>query len=388
LLDTLQFAVYRGEAKTRASGLSRPSVLAKDIYLEVVRSGRRDRKLLMAKGMSLPGSTEHSFATTDQSGLVVLRLLQGRLPIKTLAFEVPATLAVGAEVLVRMRCSEAMTLEAEAIVSGRKFWAQIEPADLSPLQTTADVERLLERGEHALRERVSNDLERLELNGLVVSVREALRTDPDKLESMGQRLSWMLDALGDGDGSVLSPHIDRFLDEVAFARSIVYRNAGPVFGLSRDDWESKLTVLEGRGREAYDAEDAPLYKEANREAEALRRTLARAETAQADVDSPEYIARWVETLQAYGRRVREALGEFAMSDSAEVAAAQRLQLDALRTTMARDFDAPLASMRREPAVNRVGAPLARQRLSDLETVADRATQALERLGRLGVVAQR
>ncbi len=388
LLETLQFAVYRGEAKTRASGLSRPSVLAKDIYLEVARSGRRDRKLLMAKGMSLPGTSEHTFATTDQSGLVVLRLLQGRLPIKTLAFEVPATLVVGTQVLLRLKCSEAMSLEAEAIVSGAKFWAQVEPAELSRFQTKQDVETLLERGERALHERVSSDFERLELNGLVVSVREALRTDPDKLESVGQRLSWLLDSLGDGDGSALSPHLDRFLDEVAFARSVVYRNQGTVFGLSREDWERKLTALEGRGREAYYAEDAPMYKDANREAEALRRTISRAESAQTDIDAPEYIARWIESLQAYGRRVREALGEFATSDSPEVAAAQRAQLEALRTTMARDFEGPLSAMRNESPVGRIGAPLARQRLADLETVADRATQALERLGRLGLVADR
>jgi molecular chaperone DnaK len=387
LLDTLQFAVYRGEAKSRASGLSRPSVLAKDVFLEVVRSGRRDRKLLMAKGMSLPGTIEQSFATTDQSGLVVLRLLQGRLPIKTLAFEVPATLAVGTEVLLRLKCSEAMTLEAEAIVSGARFWAQVEPADLVRFQTKEGVEKLLERGEGALRNRVSSELERLELNGLVLSVREALRTDPDKLESVGQRLCWLLDSLGDGDGSALSPHIDRFLDEVAFARSLVYRNDGTMFGLSREDWESKLTALEGRGREAYYAEDAPMYKEANREAEALRRTIARAEAAQADIDSPAYIARWVESLQAYGRRVRESLGEFAVSDSAEVAAAQKSQLEVLGTTMAREFEAPLSVMRNEPAVDRTGAPRARQRLADIETVADRVAQALERLGRLGVVAE-
>ncbi len=388
LLDTLQFAVYRGEAKARASGLSRPSVLAKDVYLEVVRGGRRDRKILMAKGMSLPGSIEQRFATTDQSGIVVLRLLQGRLPIKTLAFEVPKELAIGTEVLLRLKCSEAMTLEAEAIVSGRKFWAQVDPAELSRYDTKAAVEELLDRGERALRERVSNEFERLELDGLVTGTREALRTDPDKLESYAQRLSWFLDALGDGDGSSLSPHVDRFLDEVAFARSIVYRNDKTIFGLSREEWETRLTALEERGREAYFADDASAYKEANREADALRRTIQRAEGAQADMDSPAVIARWIENLLTYGLRLRLTVTTFAVSESGEVAAAQRDQLASLVSTLDREFDAPLAAMRAAPVVDRAAAPVARERLASLETVADRVSQTLERLSRLGVVADR
>ena len=75
-------------------------IVAKDIALEVVRGGRRDRRVLVARGTGLPTQATHIFYTADQSGGVVLRILQNRVPIKMLVLEVPKGLPVGTRVEV------------------------------------------------------------------------------------------------------------------------------------------------------------------------------------------------------------------------------------------------------------------------------------------------
>jgi molecular chaperone DnaK len=117
------FALYRGDVRPRASSLSQPSVVAKDIAVEVLRAGRRERKVLLARGTGLPAETTHTFFTGDKSGAVVLRLLQNRLPIKTLMVTVDAEVPVGTPVELALRCDEAMRLEARATVAGQELWA-------------------------------------------------------------------------------------------------------------------------------------------------------------------------------------------------------------------------------------------------------------------------
>src|SRR5690606_24928342 len=97
-LAALPLTLYRGDLRPRASALSRPSVIAKDIALEVLRAGKRERKVLLARGTGLPADAAHTFFTGDKSGAVVLRLLQNRLPIKTLMIAVDKELPVGTPV--------------------------------------------------------------------------------------------------------------------------------------------------------------------------------------------------------------------------------------------------------------------------------------------------
>src|SRR5262249_36644223 len=44
VLGAIPFTLYRGDVRPRASALSRPSVVAKDIAIEIVRAGRRERR--------------------------------------------------------------------------------------------------------------------------------------------------------------------------------------------------------------------------------------------------------------------------------------------------------------------------------------------------------
>jgi molecular chaperone DnaK len=67
-LAELPLTLHRGDLRPRPTALSRASVVAKDIALEVVRGGKRDRKVLLARGTGLPAQVAHLFFTTDQSG--------------------------------------------------------------------------------------------------------------------------------------------------------------------------------------------------------------------------------------------------------------------------------------------------------------------------------
>ena len=60
-LAALPFAIHRGDVRPRASALSRPAVVAKDIALEVLKAGRRDRRVLLPRGTGLPMKAEQVF---------------------------------------------------------------------------------------------------------------------------------------------------------------------------------------------------------------------------------------------------------------------------------------------------------------------------------------
>ncbi|MBX3203099.1 MAG: Hsp70 family protein, partial [Labilithrix sp.] len=200
-IGELPLTLHRGDLRPRPTALSRASVVAKDIALEVVRGGKRDRKVLLARGTGLPAQVTHVFFTADQSGAVVLRILQNRLPIKTLAVDVPRELPVGSPVEVVLRCDESMRLEAQATVGSQQIQAHIEPPQ-SPAGEAGDVEALLERAEKAKRALwggLGSEFAR-EADLLVVGIREVIHTDPDKLAALCERLRHLVEEFHGGVG--------------------------------------------------------------------------------------------------------------------------------------------------------------------------------------------
>src|SRR5690606_824375 len=114
------------DARQTGSALSNPTVLAKDIYLEVVRDGVLQRQILVPRGTTLPTRRTWRFFTGDQSGAVLLTLLQNRFPISTLHLSVPTELAVGTPVTLDLEIDEKMVMTASGDVSGQSFWARID----------------------------------------------------------------------------------------------------------------------------------------------------------------------------------------------------------------------------------------------------------------------
>ena len=166
-LAELPLTIHRGDLRPRPTSLSRASVVAKDIALEVVRGGKRERKVLLARGTGLPAQVTQLFFTADQSGSVVLRILQNRLPIKTLVIDVPRELPVGSPVEVILGCDESMRLEAQG--HGRRA------ADPGAHRASAEPERRNDRRRGA--PRAGRQGEALALGRPRLGVRVARRID-------------------------------------------------------------------------------------------------------------------------------------------------------------------------------------------------------------------
>ena len=380
---SLPLTIYRGDVRPRASALSKPSVVAKDIALEVVRAGRRERKVLIARGSGLPASAEHRFFTADQSGAVVLRVLQNRLPIKTLVVDVPTDLPVGTPVELTLRCDTAMRIEARALVAGQELWAQIEAAKLNVPANAEAYEALLADAEAVGRALWGHEAKRFsaEQELLSAGLREVIQVDPDKARALALRLHALLDEYRGGGRDALSPPRERFEDTLDGLRRIVYRSTGPMLGLDRDAWEARIRDLAERGDAAWQAQDEVAWRRCYNEAQALRETVIQQEFATQDLNDPAHLARQQVTLTYVAQRLANDLEDFVPSSDPDVRARQLGERDRLLGVVS-------TTLKQVEAVDSAQTQTARQRLDQLSHELDRAHAAAERLPQLGLVTER
>ena len=384
-LAELPFALYRGDLRPRASGLSTPSVVAKDIAIEVVRAGRRERKVLIARGAGLPASAEQRFFTSDKSGAVVLRLLQNRLPIKTLVLEVPEGTEVGTSVDLTLTCDETMRIEAKAVVLGQELWAQIEPARLEVPKSAAEVETLLGEADEVARKLWGRDAHafRREYEPIATGLREILLTDPDKAAALTARLQLLVAEFKDAGPEGLSPPLHRFEAVLDTLRRTVYRQEGPLLGIERDEWEARIASLDERGRDAWQKGDAAEWRRVYNEAQALRETATEQEFAAKRLDDPAYLQRRMMNIIAWTEAVRAALAEFVPSSNAEVRQRQLAERDRLAQQVETSIKPKVESLSSE-----TGPKLLRRTLDQIGDELERIEVALERLPQLGLVSER
>ena len=390
-LASLPFALYRGEVRPRASALSQPAVVAKDIAVEVVRAGRRERKVLVPRGASLPLEQTHALATADRSGAVVLRLMQNRLPIKTLVLEVPEDTPVGTPVELVLRCDPAMRLEAKATVLGRELWARIEPAKDSAVPTES-IEALLAEAETTAVRLWGRDaaLFRREHELLATGLREVLTTDPDKVAALASRLRALLEEFrGREDEGELSPPLHRFEHVLDGLRRTVYSvadrpEAAPLLGMERAAWQQRIDDLDRRGRDAWTRLDALEWRRVYDEAQALSETAYTQVSATLDLDDTSYIARRRLGLGFWASTLARSLEDFVASSSPEVSALQTAERDRLRNALADNVQKRLSSGELD-----AGSPYdVRRRLEGIAAELTRIEAALERLPSIGLVSER
>ena len=384
-LSTLPIAIYRGDVRPRASALSQPSVIAKDIAVEVLRAGRRERKVLLPKGTGLPAEVTHSFFTADRSGAVVLRLLQNRLPIKTLMVPVDKDLPLGTPVHLTLRCDDAMRLEARAEVAGQKLWAGVEPAP-QRMPGAEDVEALLARAERVSGELWGRDAAyyRREVEPLMTGIREVLGTDPDKLSALCARLEALLEGFHGGEGETLAPPMHRFEHTLDGLRRTVYRSEGGLLGMSMSQWEEKIGDLMQRGVAAWEAADAGAWRRINNEAQALLETAFEHERVHLKSDDPTYLALRLASLLAYAKDVEHGLSDFVASSAEEVRALQLGERDRLLASLESKVLAPLGTLKVDG-----GTPAGlRRELDRIGSELERLDAALERLPSIGLVTER
>ncbi len=386
-LGALPFVLYRGDARPRASALSRASVIAKEIGVEIVKAGRRERRILLARGTGLPTETHHTFFTADQSGTVALRLMEGRMPLKTLALSIPRDLPVGKEVELWLKCDEAMRIEARALVAGQELWATVEAAPQPKFEGTAEIEELLREAE----ERRGNfwghqgDAYRREIDLLTSSVREVMSTDPAKLSALCARLRRLLDDIAGEPGDPLEPPLATFEAELDALRRVVYRSEGTLIGLDRSAWEERLARIEEAASEARGAIDAVLWRRTFNEVQALYETAVQEEFAGRRLDDPAYLEMRVHSLSRWRTRVERTLLDFVPSTTDELRAPQERERTRLLGLLASKVDEPLAR------IERGDVPVAQDKrmlLDQMGAELERIETALDRLPALGLPTER
>ncbi|MBX3192169.1 MAG: Hsp70 family protein [Labilithrix sp.] len=386
-LAELPLGLHRGDLRPRPTSLSRASVVAKDIAIEVVRGGKRERKVLLARGTGLPAQVSQLFFTADQTGAVVLRILQNRLPIKTLVVDVPKELPVGSPVEVVLRCDESMRLEAQATVGAQQIQAHIEPPQ-SPQGGASDVESLLEQAEKARRSLwggLGSEFGR-EADRLVVGIREVLHTDPDKLEALCQQLRHLVEEFHGGAAEQMVPPMPRMEEAFDVLRRVVYRATGNLMGMERADWEKRIDALYDKAMSAHEAGDGPTWRRVFNEVQALSETAYQEEFSQMRLDDPAYIQRRTMTLAWRAQRVEQALAEMVPSTTDEIRVMQRAEQQRIEKWLEGNVTKPLRALadddkKREPSA-------ARRSIEQIDAEIERIEAAVERLPSIGLVTDR
>ncbi len=379
-------ALYRGDLRPRASALSKASVVAKDIAVEVVRAGRRERKVLIPRGTGLPVEVQHRFYTADRSGAVVLRLLQNRLPVRTLVINVPSELDVGASVDLTLTCDEAMRLEARAVVADQELWAQIEPARLEPPPSADEVDKLLADAEEVSRKLWGREATRFtrDFAPIAASLREVVATDPDKAAALASKLRLLVDDFRGGSGDVLTPPMHRFKLTLDSLRRVVYRSAeDKMVGMTRAEWEERIATLDHRGQAAWDRGDANEWQRVYNETQALLETATEREFAGRSVNDPEQLKRRLSNIIYWYDRLAAALTDFEVSTNTEVGALQEAERARLLSILGERVGKPLDSLPADGSASDL-----RRVLDQARAELERTEIALERLPQIGVVSER
>ncbi len=385
VLAELPFAIYRGDVRPRASALSRPSVVAKDIAIEVIRAGRRERRVLISRGSGLPTEVKHRFFTADQSGAVVLRLLQNRMPIKALLLQVPRELPVGTPVDLTLRCDDAMRMEARAVVAGQELWAQVEAPAAPRFDPAGAVEALLEDAEKTGKNMWGSSAlnYRSEADMLVAGIREVVMTDPDKMQALCEKLRILVDWYRGDPNETLQPPMARFEGELGDLRRVVYRATGTLHGMDRAAWDKRIEDIEARAAVAYEASDAVVWRRIYNEVQALYETAVQEEFSAMRLDDPSYLERRLRSERIYAQTVERNLIDFVPSSS-DVGPLQTAERDKLLGQLQEKASEPLRNL----SADTKDAAALRRKLEAIHSETSRIDTALERLPSLGLVTER
>jgi molecular chaperone DnaK len=371
--------------RSTGSALSNPSVLAKDITLEVVRDGRAQRQLLIPTGTSLPTEGKFRFYTADKSGAVLLRLFQNRFPIRTIHLSVPVETPVGTPVELTLKVDETMAMVASGEVLGQSFWAQIEPPAAREALAWEDIELLLIRVEAVGRTLWGNEAQyfREATDMLVAGIRETARTDPDKLQVLVSRLEEAMEDYHSRDHE-LTPGYGRFTALLDAIKRAVYRQGGGnQLGMTPDEWRARLEQIERQGDAAYQAHDQVSWGKLFNQVQAIWESLAQDEHLFARTDPAEYVKRLYGILQRKHNDLDSALSGFDYSGNPETREVQAREIRRLQEELASKVAAPLERV--DPESELVGQQ--RAELDRLYEVIGHLERQLEKLPTLGLVRQ-
>lgn len=388
-LAEIPFEIHRSDEKPRPSKLTRASVLAKDISVEVIRGQSRERRVLLARGTGLPARSSQLFYTADQSGSVVLPLLQDRLPLDTLMIEIDKQTKVGAPVELTITCDEAMRIEASAEVAGRQVKATVTPTESSGPVAADQVEALLAEAERSRHSFLGQEGKMIgeEVDWLVFGIREAFRIDPDKLDALCRRLRGILDEHGSVPGEGLQPALHTFEQTLARTRRTALSMEGDAAGLSKDEWLVRIETLEKRARQAFEAADSARWTRINEELQAVYETLTIERLNIVSVSDPKYADRLAFGISVRIAELERKLGSLEVDGDAELRRLRQAELVRIATWLTSDVQPRLAAVKEKRSGGATVADSV-QELSEMDHELERIEHAIARVPQLGLSTDR
>lgn len=377
----LPIQIFRGERRVHSTELSQAAVLSKAIGVEVQRAGRTAVRTLLAKGAGLPASSTATFATADQSGTVVLRILQDRLPIKTLTMEVPKDLPVGAEVALSVKIDETMRFEVTAKVLDHELWTTLDP----PKSARENADAMLALGTE-LRERLSGAqrtyfVDRWE--SLRTTLLEALEIDPGRAGAIVEEMKGLLSAYVDERAPELTPPARYVERSLALLKERVLQSAEDApLGMTIDAWNKRIKSLREEADEAWMARDAANWARISARIDGLIKTIERrAMSFEGGVETDDELRQALRITNARGALalLQKRFVEFNYSRLEPVRAAQTLEIEALKSELGSLFE----------RLERADEVREKRRAADAADVFyDKALKRLAALPSMGVVEDR
>ena len=369
--------------RSTGSALSNPSVLAKDIYMEVVRDGKVDRQILLRSGTSLPAEEKFRFYTADRSGAVILRLYQNRFPIRTIHLTMAQGSDVGLSIDFNLSIDEAMTMVASGEVMGQTFWAQIEPPPEREIKRWEQIEELLTRVDRVNRELWGYEARHFKdaTEPLVAGIRETARTDPDKLQVLVRRLEEVVEDYHEKDRA-LTPGWGRYEALLDAIKRVVFRGDGRLnLGMNLDEWRARLSALEEKAQESFARQDQLAWSQVFGQVQAIWESLAQDEYRFSRSDPTEHAQRLMVSVRTQRDDVLAQISEFTLSANPETRELQEARIKELLAELTARVDNPL----RQIDIERMGAGPAKQHLEKLTETLDYFERQLEKLPTIGLV---
>lgn len=257
--------------------LTNPAVLAKDINVEVVESGKPTRHTLIERGTHLPTTARHQLLTGDRSGSVVLRLFQHRLPIHTLVLPVPKDTPPGTPVELTVDVDQAMTVTASGKVQEQTFWARIDRPSAPRLRQWEEIETLIDRSETVTERLWGVEARRFDeiRHSLIVGIQAALRHDPHRLQVLARRLETLLEDYAPRPRRTPGRNrIDSLLDTI---RRLVFAADDERLGRNQQEWKTHLEELRDQVDSAWEDDDDSKWHEVSDRVQAIYESVGQDE---------------------------------------------------------------------------------------------------------------
>ena len=315
--------------------LTNPAVLAKDINVEIVEDGEPTRYTLIEEGAHLPTTVHRELRTGDQSGALILRLFQHRLPIHTLALHLPDDLAPGTPFELSVDVDQAMNIRASGTVGDQKFEARIDRPSAPRRRQWNEIEELIDRIEETDQRLWGVEQRRFRKQSTNIrdGIQAAVRHDPRRLQVLARRLESLLEEYAPRpERSPGRRRVEAMLDTI---RRIVFAADGDRLGRSHQEWSDKLEKMSREIDEAWDCEDDARWKAIADRIQATYESVAQDEFQFRRRNPEQYAFTLFETTSSRLQSIRRSIDSFNYASDGDAEKLQRSEIEAIENNLAK-----------------------------------------------------